>query len=186
MKTFTIEIKDDTGSLQLQVQADSFHDALKVGYEKPRDDWEPYAWGSSEVWEHSILSVKGETFETHLTRLINCHSLENGSDTPDFILAQHLKGCLDLYNATVSARDKLHNREPEPCSPSESKADKKFIIEEPRWIEPNEDCMGNPTRGYFRAFSAGPFTAPCGTGKTPEEAVQNAKKNVIDAGGVLS
>lgn len=52
--------------------------------------------------------VWGETqFEKELAHLINCHSMENVSDTPDFILAQYLTMCLTAYNVTIRARDEL-------------------------------------------------------------------------------
>lgn len=45
-------------------------------------------------------------FERELSSLLNKHSLENESDTPDFILASYLNKCLEVYNATIKARDK--------------------------------------------------------------------------------
>jgi len=39
-----------------------------------------------------------EKFEKDLTNLINHHCLENGSDTPDFILARYLTNCLKAFN----------------------------------------------------------------------------------------
>ena len=45
------------------------------------------------------------TFETELRALINTHSIENASDTPDFILSQYLIACLDAYGAAVTRRD---------------------------------------------------------------------------------
>ena len=47
-------------------------------------------------------------FEKELEELINKHSLENKSDTPDFLLAKYLRMCLVNYSATVKARDKWH------------------------------------------------------------------------------
>ena len=47
-------------------------------------------------------------FEKELEMLINKHSKENESDTPDFVLAQYLKGCLANYAETVKARDKWY------------------------------------------------------------------------------
>ena len=47
-------------------------------------------------------------FERELEMLINKHGKENESDTPDFILAQYLKGCLAVYSETVKARDKWY------------------------------------------------------------------------------
>jgi hypothetical protein len=47
---------------------------------------------------------KMTAFEQELTGVINRHSLENDSDTPDFILAEYLRRCLDLFNTTVHVR----------------------------------------------------------------------------------
>ena len=47
-----------------------------------------------------------EEFEKELTNLINCHSLENGSDTPDFILSEYLVASLKAFNH--SAKDRQH------------------------------------------------------------------------------
>jgi hypothetical protein len=44
------------------------------------------------------------SFERDLASLINRYSLENGSDTPDFILAQFLNDCLKAYNQALVAR----------------------------------------------------------------------------------
>ncbi len=46
-----------------------------------------------------------EEFEKELTMLINKYSIENGSDTPDFILARYLIKCLHAYEVTVGNRD---------------------------------------------------------------------------------
>ena len=43
-------------------------------------------------------------FRKELTDLINCHSAENGSDTPDFILAEYLSNCLDNFDEAVQKR----------------------------------------------------------------------------------
>jgi len=51
------------------------------------------------------------TFEKELQQLINRHSKENGSDTPDFMLAEYLNGCLENFNRTVKAREKWYGRE---------------------------------------------------------------------------
>ena len=50
-------------------------------------------------------------FEKELKYLINEHGKENGSDTPDFILAQYLLGCLDVFNTAVQQRDDWHGTE---------------------------------------------------------------------------
>jgi hypothetical protein len=50
-------------------------------------------------------------FRKELENLINCHSLENGSDTPDWILADYLTGCLENFDKTIQAREKWYGRE---------------------------------------------------------------------------
>ena len=47
--------------------------------------------------------VKG--FRKELEYLINCHSKENESNTPDFILAEYLDDCLAAYDKAVNSRD---------------------------------------------------------------------------------
>ena len=51
-------------------------------------------------------------FTKELEQLINRHSLENESDTPDFILADYIRGCLTIYRVAVRARDKWHDLSP--------------------------------------------------------------------------
>ena len=47
-------------------------------------------------------------FTRALAALVNCHSRENGSDTPDYLLAAYLMGCLRAYVAATAARDKWY------------------------------------------------------------------------------
>jgi hypothetical protein len=44
------------------------------------------------------------TFQQELASLLNKHSKENLSGTPDFILAMYLSRCLETFDATVRAR----------------------------------------------------------------------------------
>jgi hypothetical protein len=44
---------------------------------------------------------------------VNRHSLENDSNTPDWMLADYLIACLDAWNETTKQREKWHGREPE-------------------------------------------------------------------------
>ncbi len=48
-----------------------------------------------------------EKFEKELTSLINKHSLENDSNTHDFVSAKYLVDCLEAYNKAVSKRAEL-------------------------------------------------------------------------------
>jgi hypothetical protein len=43
-------------------------------------------------------------FEKKLRDLINYHSMENGSDTPDFILAKYLSDCLAAFDYATRVR----------------------------------------------------------------------------------
>lgn len=42
---------------------------------------------------------------------INCHSAENGSDTPDFVLAEYLTSCLASFDRAVKEREKWYGRQ---------------------------------------------------------------------------
>ncbi len=50
-------------------------------------------------------------FQRELTQLINKYSIENYSNTPDFILAEYLINCLEAYNNAVNKREKWYGRE---------------------------------------------------------------------------
>lgn len=45
-----------------------------------------------------------ESFDVELEQLINKHSMENWSNTPDFILAEYLRACLNAFNNAVVSR----------------------------------------------------------------------------------
>lgn len=56
------------------------------------------------------MSARG--FREKLVALINAESRENGSNTPDFILANYLAGCLQLFDGAVNSRERWYSREP--------------------------------------------------------------------------
>lgn len=45
-------------------------------------------------------------FKKELTNLINRYSKENDSDTPDYILADYLKHCLEAFDKATNTRDR--------------------------------------------------------------------------------
>ena len=45
-------------------------------------------------------------FEEAIRKIINSYSLENESDTPDYILAQYLANCLTAYTKAVQSRSR--------------------------------------------------------------------------------
>lgn len=50
-------------------------------------------------------------FEEEVRKLINSLSEENESDTPDYILAKYLNGCLAIFNNAVNERRDWHSTE---------------------------------------------------------------------------
>jgi hypothetical protein len=65
----------------------------------------------SWVENGSFVGVELEppNFRDELTQIINRHSKEQGSDTPDFILAEFLDNVLQVYDEAVSARKKWND-----------------------------------------------------------------------------
>lgn len=68
--------------------------------------------GDSRV-EGTVVSPR-LGFEEELQNLINRYSQENGSNTPDFILAQYLAGCLSAFNQAVQQRETWYGRDARP------------------------------------------------------------------------
>lgn len=58
--------------------------------------------------------VQVTEFEKELERLINRHSQENGSNTPDFILARYLSSCLEAWNVGVRERERWYGHKEVP------------------------------------------------------------------------
>jgi len=50
-------------------------------------------------------------FKKELEQLINKYSMENDSNTPDFILAEYLIKCLDAFNVTLQRREAWYGRD---------------------------------------------------------------------------
>ena len=51
-------------------------------------------------------------FKEELQDLINKHCKENESNTPDFILANYIQGCMINYTDTIKRRDTWFGFEP--------------------------------------------------------------------------
>jgi hypothetical protein len=49
-------------------------------------------------------------FQDELGKLINRHSQENLSGTPDFVLAQFMSDCLSAFNAATNRREAWYGR----------------------------------------------------------------------------
>ena len=50
-------------------------------------------------------------FEIQLEKLINEYSMENASNTPDFILAKYINNCLNNFNTIINDREKYYGRD---------------------------------------------------------------------------
>lgn len=50
-----------------------------------------------------------KTFEQELRDIINSNSLENESNTADFILAEYMVDCLDAFTCATKKRDKWYS-----------------------------------------------------------------------------
>lgn len=59
---------------------------------------------------------KVSQFRKELEILLNHHSMENGCDTPDFILAEYLTNCLTNFDSAVERREKWYGRSEDPSS----------------------------------------------------------------------
>ena len=56
------------------------------------------------------------TFEQELRHLINCHSVENESNTPDFVLADYIRDCLNAFTKATAGRDSYYGMRATGCS----------------------------------------------------------------------
>ena len=63
--------------------------------------------------------IPTSSFEKAVEDVINRHSAENDSNTPDFILAQYLMGCLQAYNTATQQRETWYGRDPRPSCTAE-------------------------------------------------------------------
>lgn len=64
--------------------------------------------------EKKMFNEEEKNFEKELEYLINRYSLENESNTPDFILAEFVKNCLKAWNKATKERDNWYSVNLEP------------------------------------------------------------------------
>ena len=65
-------------------------------------------------------------FEEELRSLINKNSMENASNTPDFILAQFMSACLQMFNTAVQQRETWYGRDARPSGLSSDSPEPKI------------------------------------------------------------
>lgn len=76
----------------------------ECGYERELHTPKSHAFVTAFMREIEELE-ETTSLERELASVLNKHSAENGSNTPDFILAEYLISCLKAYNvATKSCR----------------------------------------------------------------------------------
>jgi len=63
---------------------------------------------NNKEWEEQQHRL--DEFEKELTGLINKYSLENISNTPDFILADYLRDCLEILDYAIRDREKWYGK----------------------------------------------------------------------------
>ena len=60
------------------------------------------------------FSIKEDSFLDELKTLINKHSRENASNTPDFILAMYIESCLKAFETATQQRETWYGRDARP------------------------------------------------------------------------
>lgn len=55
------------------------------------------------------INQRSYTLTEKLAHLLNYHSMEQFSDTPDFILAEYMMDCFRAWNKGIEAREKWHD-----------------------------------------------------------------------------
>lgn len=71
-----------------------------------KDKVEPAKLKEEVIAENSNNVKKIAEFKKSLQTLINCHSMEQFSNTPDFILADHMVQSMLSFGDTMARRDK--------------------------------------------------------------------------------
>lgn len=56
--------------------------------------------------------MESTDFQQELSALINKHSIEDESNTPDYILAQYIRKVLSAYNECIISRDEWYGFNP--------------------------------------------------------------------------
>jgi len=105
-----------------QIMAQLFHEtyerlAPQFGYETREASRKPWA-DVPEKNKRLMIAVCAEllpptppsTLRDHLAATLNRYSAENGSNTPDFILADFLLRCLEAFDLTSRSRERWYGR----------------------------------------------------------------------------
>lgn len=63
----------------------------------------------AKIFHKRMDTVHIAQFKEELRQVINRFSMENGSDTPDFVLTEYLYDCLMNFNKATISRDLYYN-----------------------------------------------------------------------------
>lgn len=96
-------------------------------------------------------------FEKELEQLINKHSIENESNTPDFILARYIMNCLQTLNILTDRREAWYGRKPkemegvgfkdvQDCSWNKS-VESGLMACNPKYLNENSLCLSKQDSG---------------------------------------
>jgi hypothetical protein len=75
----------------------------------------------NDIDNTATCSGDAPDFISELRGIINKHSMENASNTPDFILAQYLTNCLRAWDQATQQRETWYGRTPQEVSPPNKK-----------------------------------------------------------------
>jgi hypothetical protein len=100
LDSFTAILCSGIRSLDTSMLDKALYDG-KIKKARQLADW----WEKHQEWDKKC-EAKTESFRKALAGLINKHSLEIGSNTPDYVLADYLIGCLQAFENAVKARGK--------------------------------------------------------------------------------
>lgn len=62
-------------------------------------------------YQENKQDINKTIFRKQLERILNIYSIENMSNTPDFILAEYLWDCLTAFDNALEKRNKWFNHE---------------------------------------------------------------------------
>lgn len=70
---------------------------------------QPQAYPTDSLrWPQMPRAADIGQLRTDLASVLNRHCRENGSNTPDFVLAQYLANCLDAFDVAMSWRSQWY------------------------------------------------------------------------------
>lgn len=105
---------------------EAVENALHRSNGRPEADWVPEDFNPGNTVAYMVEDDLAERFDpgdavantpdfrTQLTSLINKHSLENKSNTPDWILGDYICACLAAFDRATKARDGWYNLNLQP------------------------------------------------------------------------